>query len=336
MSLAEVLSKAARSDGGIGGANWNGGPLSGLRNKIINGNFDVWQRSTNLTGTGGYLAADRWYVNGSGATVSLGRVIINHGDLPVDARARARLTAQTADDNVGIWQKIEGVRTLAGRKATLTFWHRSNTGSLPTGLRAFIKQKFGTGGTPNADVTVFVPGTIPVTTAWTKFSAVIDVPSVAGLTLGSNGDDHLQVSIENAANETFVLDIAHVSLVEGDATGEDDPFSPRHPQQELSLCQRYYQRRGLGIVGHASTATQVRFAGFLREMRATPAAALLTTTPQFVIGNGTQTAAGATVSTIQLTTNGFRGAMEGFTGLTANLPGHVIGATDILSFDAEL
>lgn len=31
-----------------------------------------------------------------------------------------------------------------------------------------------------------------------------------------------------------------VSLVPGDARAEDDPFSPRHAQQELALCQRYY------------------------------------------------------------------------------------------------
>lgn len=33
-----------------------------------------------------------------------------------------------------------------------------------------------------------------------------------------------------------------VSLVPGDATAEDDPFSPRHIQQETALCQRYFER----------------------------------------------------------------------------------------------
>ena len=38
------------------------------------------------------------------------------------------------------------------------------------------------------------------------------------------------------------MQIAHVSLVEGDATNEDDPFSQRHIQQEVALCQRYFYK----------------------------------------------------------------------------------------------
>jgi hypothetical protein len=40
-------------------ASINAGPLAGMRNAIINGNFDIWQRGTSFTGSG-YGSADRW------------------------------------------------------------------------------------------------------------------------------------------------------------------------------------------------------------------------------------------------------------------------------------
>lgn len=41
------------------------------RNKIINGNFDIWQRATSQT-TGGYGSADRWYISLTNTTASRG------------------------------------------------------------------------------------------------------------------------------------------------------------------------------------------------------------------------------------------------------------------------
>lgn len=48
----------------------------------------------------------------------------------------------------------------------------------------------------------------------------------------------------SAGNHSVVVPqtATKVSLVEGDATSETDPFSPRHIQQELALCQRYYEK----------------------------------------------------------------------------------------------
>jgi len=42
-------------------------PVAAGKNALINGNFDVWQRSTSSSATSGYLTADRWYCYSGGA-----------------------------------------------------------------------------------------------------------------------------------------------------------------------------------------------------------------------------------------------------------------------------
>lgn len=82
----------------------------------------------------------------------------------------------------------------------------------------------------------------------------------------------LFVWIALPTTQLFKLEIAHVSLVEGDARSEDDPFSPRHIQQELALCQRYYEKgySQLNIwAGSTGWAYSTRI-GFAVHKRTTP------------------------------------------------------------------
>ena len=115
------------------------------------------------------------------------------------------------------------------------------------------------------------------------------MPSIAGKVLGTDGNDFLTVAfdIKRGAFGTNLgsdnIDIAHVSLVEGDATAEYDPFSPRHIQQELALCQRYYVRMsgiGLNVNGYTADAIGSWWITFPTTMRVTP-----TLGSRFVDGN---------------------------------------------------
>jgi hypothetical protein len=72
--------------------------------------------------------------------------------------------------------------------------------------------------------------------------------------LGTDGNDYFQLIFwassgttgasrnNSLALQNIIVDIARVSVVEGDATLEDDPFEARHISQEKSLCQRYYEK----------------------------------------------------------------------------------------------
>src|SRR5690606_29512217 len=103
-----------------------------------------------------------------------------------------------------------------------------------------IAQTFGTGGSPSSAVTGIGIQKVSLTTSWQKFSFTVMLPSILGKTLGSDensatslyfwfdaGSD-LDARTNSLGQQSGTFDIARVSIVEGDATAEDDPFSQRH------------------------------------------------------------------------------------------------------------
>ena len=110
-------------------------------------------------------------------------------------------------------------------------------------------QNFGTGGTPDTEVTALGVVKHALTTSWQKFSVTATLPSVSGKTLGTNGDDKWGVAFWfdsgsdfNARNDSLgrqsgTFDIANVQVEYGDQATE---FEFRYPETELALCQRYY------------------------------------------------------------------------------------------------
>lgn len=247
---AQILSGA---EAGQVRANIGAGILAGFRNKIINGDFVVWQRGQGPHTNFGYTA-DRWacYKNAGAEAASVDRqlFVIGHVEVPGSPAGylRANVTngGPAANGFISIGQQIEEVRTLSGQKATLTFYARANA---PREVAIELSQVFGSGGSPRLNILV---GKAQLTTTWKKYSYVIDVPSLAGKTVGSNacvgiafvlsaGTD-FSSRFDNLGIQTGTFDFSRVSLVEGDASAEADPFSPRHAQQELSLCQRYFSR----------------------------------------------------------------------------------------------
>jgi hypothetical protein len=105
-------------------ANLNGGPLAGFRNRIINGNFDIWQRGTSFTGT--EYGADRWN-NPVLALRTLHTASIYAGANCCTQRAnilcRTVVSSVAGAGNLSqLLQRIEDVRTFAGQQVTVSFW----------------------------------------------------------------------------------------------------------------------------------------------------------------------------------------------------------------------
>lgn len=263
--------------------------LAGFRNKIINGDFDVWQRGEGPHTGFGYTA-DRWdcYKNSATELASVSRQMFPLGGVDVPGSPAGYLRASVTNGGnaaigyISIAQQIEDVRTLAGVKATLTFYARVNT---PREVAIELSQIHGSGGSPRLNILV---GKAQLATTWKKFSYVIDVPSLAGKTLGSNHSVGIAFVLSagtdfaartgNIGIQTGVFDFARVSLVEGDASAEDDPFSPRHIQQELALCQRYYEvLSGISVSGYsvAAAVSYATYVAFNVRKRVTPTLAVL-------------------------------------------------------------
>lgn len=226
-------------------ANFSGDLLAGFRNKIINGDFDVWQRGGGATGvtTANSYGPDCWLISTSGATVAWSRQnqVIGLTTIPGNPQYFCRLSATSADDNVAFSNTIPGVRTLAGQLVTITAYLKSPT-TAPSGLAVRLVQNFGTGGSPTAPVTTTVASGVTVTSSFVKYQWTVTVPSISGSTIGSNGDDYLRLSFINTANETFTLDFAHISIVEGNAAAERDPFAARSISQEIELCRYFFRK----------------------------------------------------------------------------------------------
>ncbi|MFJ2480495.1 carbohydrate-binding protein CenC [Pseudomonas sp. NPDC087598] len=208
------------------------------RNVLINGGFDIWQRGTTNQGPniGGYVA-DRFRCDWNGnAAVTISRQDFVPGQTEVAGEPAYFLRWQQTTAGVGatehkVSQSVESVRTLAGRTATVTFWARSDAAR---SLKVTIGQYFGNGG---SEAVVKVVDVFPLSTAWGKYSATFQVPSIAGKMLGAN--DCLRLAFDLPLNVLQTVDLTQVQLEEGPVS---TPFEYRLSGEELTLCQRYFEK----------------------------------------------------------------------------------------------
>ena len=225
-----------------------------FKNKIINGNFDIWQRGiTSSASTGGRYLADRWYSESNGTTMATYRQQFALGQTFVTGEPIYYHTF-IVNSTVGInnyailRQNIESVRTLAGRNAVLSFYAKADTNRF---LSIELSQVFGTGGTPSAVLNNIGTQKINLTTSWQKISIPIIVPSITGKNLGTNMDDYLRLQFWFDAGTSFNLrtnslgqqggtfDISQVQLEEGNLA---TPFEKANYDFELFRCMRFFQK----------------------------------------------------------------------------------------------
>jgi hypothetical protein len=272
----------------------NGGYYNPYRNKIINGDFNIAQRTASaLSGAASTYVPDRWRVTTGLTSGSLTFNQPAHAngqtDVPGNPQFYLHITGASAvmaaNSSNYIQQRIESVTTCNGKLITVTFYARS---SVARNVGVLFAQIFGTGGSPST--TAQTPATtISLTTTFQRFDVTFNIPSISGKTLGTNNDNSLSLVFVLSSNGTATtgwglgadisdigsatIDFSRVSVVEGDATNENDPFSPRHIQQELALCQRYYQSYSSLIISGYNVSSGVLYNDYtFSYMRAIPTA----------------------------------------------------------------
>lgn len=212
------------------------------RNLIINPLFDIWQRGTSpATTTSGSYTADRWRLDWDGTagtravsatTPTLGSSI--GGMQPYRAANINVSTLATGQSFMRFAQRIEGVRSLAGETATLSLYVSSTVAPKTVTIRAV--QNFGTGGSPSSAVTTAI-GTATTTTSYARKIYTFTVPALTGKTIGTNGDDYLEIHFD-LGTQTGTFNFWGVQLEQNNTA---TALERRPIQQELALCQRYYE-----------------------------------------------------------------------------------------------
>lgn len=225
------------------GLRWQGDYAAG-KNKIINGDFGIWQRGTSFSNpTNGTYTTDRWRWtgDGTGATRTVSQQTFTPGTAPVAGYENsyflrhAVTVASTNGTYNGFQTRLEDVRIFAGQTVTLSFWAKANTAST---LFNNLTQNFGSGGSSSVTFPT-VSNEISITTSWARYSVNISFPSISGKTIGTSS--YLQVYFGCPINVTQEIDFWGVQLEAG-STATAFQTATGTIQGELAAAQRYYFR----------------------------------------------------------------------------------------------
>lgn len=265
------------------------------KNKIINGNFAINQRAFTSTTTSNTYGFDRWLFTSVDGTCTYSAQTFTPGTAPVTGYeaanfARIQTSGQTlAGAFTTLAQRIESVRTFAGQTVTVSFWAKAASGTPKVAVE--LAQSFGLGGSPSAQVNNLL-GTVTLSTAWTRYSLSIALPSISGKTIGTTQDGSLNLNLWISAGTDFAARTGSIGIqsntfdfwgvqVEAGSTATPFQIATGTIQGELANCQRYYQRvkastayGTLTYLGGASTTTNLAL-NFMPivTMRALPSSA---------------------------------------------------------------
>ena len=326
------------------------------KNKIINGDFGVNQRSFTSSTSNGYMF-DRFSAYVSDGTVTNSAQTFTLGTAPVTGyegknylrNITTGQTLTTAASNFS--QPIESVRTFAGQTVTISFWAMAASGTPKVAVE--FQQQFGTGGSPSTAVGVYA-GQVTLSTSWTRYSLTVAIPSIAGKTLGTSDDGALQLVFWTSAGTSFNSRTGSLGIqsgtfsfwgvqVEAGSVATAFQTATGTVQGELAACQRYYWRTGSGAdaysaytIGFASSTTNA-FAVIVHpvNMRVVPTSLDYST---LLLQDGTT---GLSVSSAALSQQNqkFSEITLAVTGATAFRPYRVINnnsTSGYIGFNAEL
>ncbi len=225
---------------------------TGRLNSLINGGGDIWQRQVPGTDTSradGTFAADRWYVLTQSNPINVKRTT---GDKTLYAH---RLTqSNAAAQRIGYAQWVEGkdcvhlqgrdiafqgkVRISNSQAVRYAILGWSGTADAPT-KDVVLDWTNGTFTAGNfflaANVTVYATGTItPAAATWTPFSLAYGA-------VGASNNYGVFFWTDGTAAQNVTLDLAELQLL-AHSGSIAKVWMPRPIQQEIDLCERFYEK----------------------------------------------------------------------------------------------
>lgn len=216
------------------------------KNKVINGDFKIWQRGGGAFTSSNAYTADRW-VPGANQPFSISRQNFTPGAAPVAGYEgqhflRIALTASSSTYFVLI-QKIEDIRTFAGQTVTLSYWAKADANV--TNTASYERS------TNNATFDSSYAASNVIGTTWQRYTATFNVPTISGATVTSDSFFGIKpILIQDGLAHT--IDIWGVQLEAG-STATAFSLATGTTSTELAACQRYYEKLGTVRFDTAST-----------------------------------------------------------------------------------
>jgi hypothetical protein len=211
-------------------------PVAG-KNKVINGDFGIWQRGTSFSSiANGSYSADRW-VLAANKTTTITQQAFTPGAAPVAGyEGQYFLRAAWSADGTyaAIATRLEDCRLFAGQTVTLSYWAKSN---INVTNNSGWSQYFGSGG--SSQISGYADN-VTITTAWQRFTYTFTVPSISGKTIGSSNYFIVQPILIQTSS-AYTIDVWGVQLESG-SVATSFSTNTANPQAELAACQRYYVR----------------------------------------------------------------------------------------------
>jgi hypothetical protein len=304
-------------------------PFVAGKNKVINGDFSVWQRGTSVSGTltGNYLADRWWMANGSGP-------VQQSTDVP-DGFAYSIFNNSAGVITIG--QAIELPATgksffVSGQTVTLSFWAKATSSSSISVFLYYRNAKFDA-----TNQSSFTTTSTPVTatTSWVRYSLVYTVPAV------------------NSTNTIIGLELSSfasgvkITGVQLEAGSVATPFTTASGSigGELALCQRYYYRTtGNTAGGHPviaatqSTTSAYCYMPLPVTMRTNPSSIDYSGVRLVNYGTAAYSITSLNLSSTETSPSCAVFTADGASGMTANRPVFIyaISTTNYIGFSAEL
>jgi hypothetical protein len=253
---------------------------SGFKNKLINGNFDFWQRGTtfpfrNPITEPNRFTADRWkMVNAGGTTADRLNVSVNRYPLSLGEISASNVYSQhalefaigtggyTSGSETYLYQRVEGIENLPSGYATISFYAKATVANAKLGVS--FRRDFGGGTAPDYFVTGIEPNSqkeqgfvVSLPTQWAKFTYTIPLPDSKFGLVGASGTDGPEIRFFlRGGSDRVGTDVAeeinpnianapsysiYLAQVQLEQGQAASPFELNDPQTDYERCLRYYQ-----------------------------------------------------------------------------------------------
>ena len=217
-----------------------------LRNRIINGGMDIWQRGTSTTSIGNTYLADRW----QSACATGGTVSQETTSLPTGSRYAWKFVASATNSYAQMGQQIEYFNCIDLQNTTVTISFMACAVTSTAGSTALTVRTRTIAGVDGA---CMFAGTnsdtaVTLTTTWTRYTVTRSLPASFG-----------SLSLEFVLGSHISGDGIMLSQVQLEIGSVATPFERRLYTTELALCQRYYWQGGNGAAGIQNSGTTARY-----------------------------------------------------------------------------